>query len=89
MDWYSFLVIHDRVIAVVEKICLEDKAEERRQQGRKWMKNEEAEIEKRRRKWKSKLNRISKIPTDYWAELIAVEAQAWEKFISYQVGPFL
>ena len=25
----QFLVIHDRVIAAVEKICLEDKAEER------------------------------------------------------------
>ena len=27
--------------------------------------------------------------TDYWTELIAVEAQAWKCLISYQVGPFL
>ena len=37
--------VYDRMIAAAKKICLEG-----RQQGRKWLKNEEAEIEKKRRK---------------------------------------
>ena len=43
---------------------------------------------KKRRKWRSEINRISRRPIDYWAKSIAAEAQAWEKFINYQDGPF-
>ena len=37
--------VYDRMIVAAKKICLKE-----RQEGRKWLKNEEAEIEKRRRK---------------------------------------
>ena len=65
MDWYSFLVIHDRVIAAVEKICLEDKAEE----------NEEAEMKKEKKKvrvWD--LNRSIAAKAQAWEKFISNQA---------------
>ena len=65
MDWYSFLVIHDRVIAAVEKICLEDKAEE----------NEEAEMKKEKKKvrvWD--LNRSIVAEAQAWEKFISNQA---------------
>ena len=46
------------------KMCLKDKVEGR-QQGKKWLKNEETEIEKRRRKLGLSPTGSSKGPTDY------------------------
>ena len=57
--------LHDRMITA-SKMCLKDKVEGR-QQGRKWLKNEEAEIEKRIRNLGLSSTGSSKGPTDYWA----------------------
>ena len=65
MDWYSFLVIHGKVIAAVEKICLEDKEKE----------NEEAEMKKEKKKvrvWD--LNRSIAAEAQAWENFINNQA---------------
>ena len=46
--WFKIYYFHDRTITA-SKMCLKYKVEGR-QQGRKWLRNEESEAEKRRRK---------------------------------------
>ena len=61
--WSKICYFHDRTI-IASKMCLKYKVEGR-QQGRKQLKNEEVEIEKRRRKLGLSSTGPSKGPKDY------------------------